>query len=333
MGSMQNQRLLLALESTPGVPVTSGMKRPFGLKATPAWSVEGESFKGGGSKVATNLINNNVTGAPGVEVTPDYNGWTWAMTGAFGAPVSGAYEDSTVAHEHAFVLNKDAEDTKATFPAVWGKSGATLQMPFFTFNGFGATIGRSSVTTTASALSSAPIPGVAMPSSATDVPAVPIAGRTWRVYIDDAWDDLGTAKNGGATGKVYEATINMEGKYSQDLIVDADVASFDDLIESDSTTYTLSLNLGFKQVALDMLGDFEEGALKYIRLESVGPEIESGVNYRATLDFCVVITDPGQITTAPNSPSVVLPFNCELHADPVTGNVAEATLINTVSSL
>lgn len=441
MPSMMNQRALFQREVTPGTPLTDAMRDVKGLKVRPAYAVEGERFKASGSKVATVNVINNVSGSPAVEVANDFNAWTYALTGAYGSPTSALRAGAVTAMQHNYAISATAADPRVSFTVMWGDSTAAVQMPYFTFNGFGATLSRMSGSSSAQAFSSEPVTGVSLPAGtnevqtvtitgtptggtftltyggqttapiaynataaavqsalealssigagnvatgggplpdtavtvtfqgalgATDValmtasgaaltggttPAVavtettpgvsngittvgsaPIAGRTWTAYIVDTWAALATVTDAEKVDAMYEATVSMDGKYEQDYVMDADLPSFADVLEAD-VTYTLGLTVGWTSQARANITSMKNGDVKFIRLESVGPLIEAGINYRATMDFCVTLTNVGEFTTAPNSQAVTLPFEAELFADPVSGNVSQVELINTVPAL
>lgn len=328
--SMVNQVAYLQKEVTPGTAVTAAMKRILGLRLTPGWSVEGEDFKASGSKVNTSRITNTETGAPSVEAVMDYNTLTWLLTGAFGAPTSTLVATTTGAYEHVYTLNAEGADPFVSFTAMWGDPTLALQLRQFVFNSLSLTIGRTSNTVDAGAMSEAPDTGIALPATGvTDVASVPIAGRSWDVYVDDTEAALGTTK----LTALYEANPSFGDKYTPDYVVNSNLPSFESLLEAEDSAYTLAMTVGLNATAVGLISSFRAGSVKFARLQSTGPVIEGATNYSLELDIAFRITDPGEVGTAPNSPSVVIPFNAQMTVDPVSGFVAGARLVNTVASL
>lgn len=334
--SIATQQLWLQKEVTPGTPIVTAMKRVLGLKVFPGYGIEGESYKASGYKVPTAYIPNSEVGEHTVETIQDYNALTWVLTGGFGAPTSTAVATAVGdATSHAFALNPAAPDTKATFTAVWGDSVQSLQAAHFFFNSLAMNIQRGQLSVDTSAMSYAPTTGATLPSSGTStVGASPIAARTWDVYCDDEWGDLGTTK----LLACYEGGIDLGDKYAPDWVINSALASFDSIIENDDLEPNVNLVLGFDAASVALLGAWTAGTLKFIRFQSTGPKIDetsapADIDASLTIDMCVRITEPGEFSAAPNSPAVSLPLTGQIEVDPVSGNAITATLVNLVTGL
>lgn len=162
-----------------------------------------------------------------------------------------------------------------------------------------------------------------------EVPSIPIAARTWDVYSDNTWAALGTTKLLAA----YEGTVTAGDKYTPDWVINSALPSFSEMLEAESTDYTANFTLGFDATAEAVISDYKAGTLKFLRFQSKGPIIEAATQHEITIDLCIRITSPGEIGTAPNSPSVILPFNGQLTVDPVSGFASKARVVNKVVSL
>ena len=334
--SIATQQLWLQKETTPGTPVVTAMKKVLGLKVTPGWGVEFDSYQPSGSKVPSTAVPNTETGDHQVDTILDFNAMLWVLTGLFGAPtastgVTDAVGDATT---HAFALDPDAADALCTFTAVWGDSTQALQAAHFFFNSVGITVEAGMGSLTTSAMSYKPTTGATLPSSGTSIiPTIPIARRHWNIYIDDAWADLGTTK----LLALYRANFTGPDKYSPDYVINSAKSSFDSVIENDGFNPTLELLAGLDAASVGLIGDWADGTQKFIRLEAVGPVIDAtsapaDINAELTVDMCVRITNPGQIEASPAG-AVAVPLTCQIELDSVSGNAMAASLTNLVTAL
>lgn len=334
--SIAGQQLWLQKETVPGTPLVNAMKRYLGLKVMPGYAIEAESYKASGYKVPTSYVPNSEVGQHTVDTIQEFNALTPILTGGFGAPTSTAVATADGdATTHAYALNPVASDTKATFTAIWGDATQAVQANHFFFNSLGITIQRGQLTLSSSAMSYAPTTGATLPSSGTStIGTIPVAARTWDVFADDAWDDLGTTKLLAA----YEGGVEFGDKYTPDWVINSALSSFDSIIENDDLEPSVSLTLGFDATTVGLLGDWTAGTLKFLRFQSTGPVIDqtsapADIHASLIIDLCIRITQPGEFSAAPNSPAVSLPLTCQLEVDPVSGNAAEATLVNLVTAL
>lgn len=329
--SVVNQTFHIQKETTPGTAATNAMNRVHGLRVRPGYTDEGEAFRAEGFKMPTAWIQNNEMGAPTVESIQDFNALTWVLCGAFGAPTTTTPSGATNARQHAYTLSPNGADTLASFTGIWGDSTQAVKMTHLVFQSLQIGVQRGgALSLTTSALSREPETGASIPSSGTtEVPAQPIPARTWDIYADDTWANLGTTKLLAA----YEGQITFGDKYTPDYVINSAVTSFDSLIEAENTAYDGTLRAGFDATAIALINTFKTGAMKFLRFEAEGPTIEDSTKYKITIDLAVRITQRGEISSAPNSPAVSLPFTFQIMPDTVSGKAAAATLINTVTAL
>lgn len=331
--SMTNQQLVVARETTPGTPATTGFKRVQSLRGTVGYAIEGDDFKASGSKVNTARVPNTEMGTIGIDTILDYNGALWAATGGYGAPTSAQVMTTGAtpapvpgAYTHTFTLNAYSADPRVTFTGFWGDAVQALQLPHFLFNTFGVSIARGALSLTSSAMSYMPKTGIAFPAAGaiTDVGTRPMAGRQFNIYMDNTWPALGTTQLLAA----YEGGTTMGEKYTPDWTINRALSSFSEVLEAESTEYSGNLRVGFDATALSLLNTFNAGDLKFIRIESIGPIIAGAIPYSMVQDFCVRVTSIGEYSAAPNSPAVSVPFTFTLAVDDATTNVSKLVLVN-----
>lgn len=329
--SMTYQGLYLKKETTPGTANTTGMQRYLGIGGRPGWNVETQEFRAEGYKTNTTSQPLMETGQHTINTLQDYNALLPVLASVLtydGATQPDA-ENAATAYEHTFHLNPTAMDTLTTFTGIWGDATQAIQMLYLVFNSLSFGIQRGSLSVGTSAISKEPTTGASLPTSPTTIPSQPIPARSYSVYIDDAWADLGDTK---ATA-VYDWNLNIGDKLTTDAPIDAAVASFAGLIDNEGVAYDGNFQLGFDASAVSMIGDYKAGTQKFARVHSVGPTIGGDVTYELEVDASLLVVRPGEITSAPNAPVVVVPFDYILVPDATSGNELTVRLVNEVATI
>ena len=327
--SMVSQAFYLQKETTPGTAATDAMRRYHGLRFRPGWEVETQEFRAEGYKVNTASQVTSERGVHAVEAHQDFNAFLPLLASVLnydGVTLVG----TTSGHEHTFSLTADGEDDLTTFTGIYGDSTQAIQVVHMLFNSLGMSLERGSVNLTTSAFSKTPTTGATLPSSGvTEVEAASMPLVNFDIFIDDTWAALGTTQ----ARAVYAFDFNMGDKRSPSSAIDSTVGSFATAIENEDVEHGGNIRVGFDSEALALMTAFENGAQKFVRVSCTGPEIESGVNYEFELDMAVRVVRPGEISAAPNTPVVSLPFDYLLMPDATSGNTLTARLVNDVATL
>jgi len=327
--SMTSQVAQIQKETTPGTAVTAAMKRLMGVRLTPAYNVDGtQENKASGYKVNTSVQIGDVWSTWNVEGIQDFNAIGFILASIFGPPVTTAVEDTTGAYEHVFAPNAAAVDALVTYTAQWGDSVQALQAAYLAFQGLTLGIERGNLSFSSSAISRKVAAQTLASAGVTTVPSVPIPSRGYNVFADDTWAGLGDTKLLAA----YSGNITNGDKFTPDRPINSAIDGYESLMESDDIEYSGSLTLGFDAVGTAFLSTFDNEAIKYLRFAVDGPIIEGTTPYSLTYDIAARLTNVGELTTAPNSPAVSLPFDFLMVPDPVTGKYQQVTLVNTIAS-
>lgn len=330
--SIVNQSLLLQRETTQGTPVTDAMTRYHGIKGTIGWDVQEEEFRAAGSKAVTGSNTLTELGSASLEVMQDYNAMLPLLSGVFGEPVTTAVsgdagEDD--AYEHVFTINPFAADDIVPFTAMWGDSTQALRAAAMVFHALTIGIQRTQLSLNSNAILSAPETGVPYPAAAsiTDVPFVPIRAQSYCVFMDDTLADLGTTQ----LLALYSTEINYGEKYDPDWVVNCNLASYSELLEREEIDYTQSLTAGFDAAAVGMIDAWQDGKLRYVRVQSTGPQINTDANYELTVDTAVSLR-PTDVGKSPVSPAVVVNFDGTLRVGE-NNFLSQVKLVNKLASL
>jgi hypothetical protein len=319
----------LQKETTLGTPVTTAMKRYHGIKGTIGWDVQEETFTAAGSSAPTGKNTLTELGTANLEVMQDYNAMLPLLAGVFGPPVTTPLETTpTPAYEHVFTINPFAATPIVPFTAMWGDTTQALQAAAMVFHALTIGVQRTQLSLSASAILNAPKTGIALPTTGvTDVPFVPVRAQSYCVYMDDDVADLGTTQ----LLALYGTEIAFGERLTPDWVVNCNLDSYADLLEQEEINRTQSLVVGFDAASVGMIDDWHDGKLKYVRVESTGPDINGTDAYGLTIDTAVSLK-PTDVGKSPVSPATVVNFDGTLMVG-ASNFLAKATLVNGISGL
>ncbi|MGB3330693.1 MAG: hypothetical protein WBA46_17155 [Thermomicrobiales bacterium] len=328
MGSINDQEFLIQRETVPGTPVTTAMRSYHGLKAKMGYASEGQSFRGGGYRVNTSRNTTMESGEHEIEAPQCFNALLPVCASVFGMPVSTPLTAApTKGATHVFRLKGRGKRTPVAFTGIYGEQGEAFQLPYLVFNDFDFGVQRSELKFETSAISRTPVANTTWPATGvTEVPAVPINSREYDVFLDDTSANWGTTQYLTA----YDVGFSIGEIWGFDAPINSAFKSFAGLVENSEVDYEGEMQVGVNAAARALLDTFADGALKYVRIQADGPIIDGTDRYSIQIDYVLRVTGPGKVDTAPNSPTLVLPFAYELAADPDSGDAIVVTLTNSV---
>ena len=336
MGSMQHQVFQIQKETTPGTALITAMRIYDGLQMTPGTGNQGgQSYSASGSRGTDTRIKGDDFGQHTIELTPDFNALLPVLASMLRMPVSTQPDavNAPTAYQHVFTLLRRGVRNPVSFTAQWGAGSDAIQFVYFLFNTLGLGVQRSQLTFDTSAFSRDGDPTITLATSGvTTVPSVPIDPTRYDVFSDDSWDDLGTTQ----LLDCHEGAIAIGDTWGRSSPINSAIVSFAQALENEDVEYSGNMLLAFDSVAKALIATYKAGARKFNRIATEGPligEAPSTTHYGLQIDYGYLVTSRGEITTAPNSPDVVLPLTYELSGDPDTGTLLEITLTNTVATV
>ena len=329
---MVSQAFYLQKETTPGTAATTAMRRYHGIRFRPGWSVETQEFRAEGYKVNTASQVTSSQGTHTVEVHQDFNAFLPVLASVFNydGVVQPDAVNAPTAYEHTFSLTADGADSLTTFTGIYGDATQAIEMVHLLFNSFSMGLERGNVTMSTSAFSRTPTTGATIPATGvTEVEAASMPLVNFDIFLDDDWASLGTTQ----ADAVYGFDLNTGDKRSPSSAIDSRVASFATAIENEDIEFGGNIRVGFDADALALQTAFANSAQKFVRVLCTGPEIGTGVTYEFEVNMAVKIQRPGEISAAPNTPVVTLPFDYLIMPDTTSGNTLTARLVNTVATV
>lgn len=328
--SIKNQEFWLQKEAVPGTALETAMRRFGGIRGRWSYNTAQQLYRGQASRVVSSITKTTEFANVPIDPIQDYNSLHLVLDSILGFATPATPAGATNARQRVYNLATIGPVAPATYTGIWGDPTQAVKLVNLVFNSLGLTFNRGQLSMSTAAFARTPILGATKPTQGAThkfIPAVPISAKTYGVFLDSTWATLGTTRALAA----YEGGMTIGDSFTQDWPVNDLLPSFESVVEVEEVDYTSRMVLGFDAAAIAHIGDWVAGEYKYLRFKSQGGLIEAGQNYLLQIDKCVQVQNPGEIGTAPNSPTVVLPFDYVDMEDPTTGNAMQITLINAVA--
>ncbi|AZF90300.1 MAG: tail protein [Phage 5P_3] len=126
---------------------------------------------------------------------------------------------------------------------------------------------------------------------ATEIDEAPILPEDISIYMDDTAAALGTT----LLTRVLTCNWSLSGRHGPVWPINAANASFATHVETEPEG-TVEMTMEADAVGMGLLTPLRSGAKKFVRIQAVGPEIDTGYCYTLTLDLCLVVTEPGEFS-------------------------------------
>lgn len=313
-------------ETTPGTAKVDAMIHSDALRLRPGWDSDNQMYRGGSGKNVTGMDIDLARTPTSVDGINCFNAIGLALASRVCRPTTTTPVSATDTRLHVGRINPNGEDTKAVYTHVWGDATQATQNVFNVFQSLSISVQRGNLTFNTKMHGRAATTGATLPSTGIlEMSQLIIPGRQFNVYLDDAWDDLGTTK----ALACYEAGLDLGDKFDEDAPIDRTLSGFKELLEKEEQDQTGSFRLGFDSVAVANFNKWTAGSYVFMRLECIHPvAIEDTFFPTLILDASLLITKPGEIGKAPNSPAVTVPFDAVQAVDPVSGEIFAYSLQN-----
>lgn len=231
------------------------------------------------------------------------------------------------AYEWEFDVAHSAEDTIKTFSVEHGSAYRAGKFSHGVVSELGLNFSRESVEVSGTMLGQRYSDGVALTSSGVaDVALQPILPTEVTVYLDDTWAALGTTK----LARAFKADFNLSNRFAPLWPLDASVTSFATVVET-APDASIKLLVEADAAGMGPLAAMRSGAKKFIRIEAVGPLIETGSNYKLTLDMCGLVSEIGEF--ADEDGVYAVEWTLTAAYDSVGTAALEVTIINELTAL
>ncbi len=321
----------IGVETTPGTPVAAGILLP-GISITPKPVVETITIPRAGRafKRAIRAVKEYTEAK--AEGTPDFNALVYFLASYLGAPTTTDVGAAGNAYQHDFALVTGGEVGKTlTVEHTPAGTGEAFRFAYGVVKAMELTFSRSEGDTSASF--SADLFGMALqrgitPSAATELTFAPILPTLVSLYVADTPAGLDTAT---PWEPAFQATLSFGERYRPEWHIRADQADFAGVIPKSEQEISITLKTAVDGNGLAWLDLLRAGGRKYVRVEAVGEEIETGQNYRLRLDFPVEVAEVGDFSDEDGL--YAAEFTLQAVDDDALGAVCKGSLVNVVASV
>jgi hypothetical protein len=318
----------IGVETVPGTSVAAN-KLLQAMHIALATAAEVDMYGPSGQKYDTLSILNREWSSGDVSGRPTYTEIVYPLSSVLTAAVITTPSGGTTSRDWTFTPSSTAADAPKTFTIEQGQAGAGLaeKATYMILREFGLTFSRTGgVEMTGSAIARALVTGQTLTATPTAIPLIPIAPGQVSVYVDDTSAALGTTK----LTRDFSAEFSIGDRYNPVWPLNAALSSYDATIESKPTA-SLKLTLGNDTVGQGFLTTMRAGSKKFVRVEAIGPVIETTITYKLRIDMCCLVSD------APDKGDVdglsTLDWTFRIAHDPTFGQAMQVVATNTLTAL
>jgi len=161
---------------------------------------------------------------------------------------------------------------------------------------------------------------------ATELEDAPIEPPHVSIYLDTTGAGIGVTQ----LTRVLSAEFNLSDRFAPGWFLNRSVNSWACAVESEPAA-TLALRLMADDTGMDLLDNAREGDKRFIRIECIGPLIESTYYYTLQFDLCGEITEVDE----PGDEDAIyaIGYTFSLCYDPTWAKALDVDLINKIATL
>lgn len=274
----------IGVETVPGTAVAA-TKRLSALGITAGPELTSSLFMPRGRKLNTLAVpgRRSTTGTLDGRLT--YTEIVYPVTGLLGAATITTPAGATLAREWAFDINPSGPDGFKTFTVEVGPDGGVgSRFSHGLITGLTFSFGSEEITLGGDIIGRKWEDPFTLTTGGgvTDVALIPVDPNDVSIYVDETYEDLGTT----LMERLFSADFGLTGKYGPIWPINAANPSWATAVEL-APDATMGLTFAADAVGMGFLDVFEEGATRFVRIEAVGPEIETDQDYLFRADFAV----------------------------------------------
>lgn len=276
----------IGVETTAGTAVAA-TKRLQALTVELDTSAEFDTFAPSGNFFDTIAVPRQEWASGSLSGYPTYTEMAYVFSNAFGAGVVTTPASASTARKWTW----DVSSTVAWTPKTWtierGISGDTAEKAAYAvMSGLNLTFSRTAAPEIGGDLFARRLDySASLSTGATTLSNVPILATQVDVYADAASGSIGTTK----LTRAFNAGFSLSGLFNPIWPINSALNSFGTHVIAKPDA-TATLQLGNDSVGRDYVDLFRGGTTKFVRIQAVGGEIETGHNYTLTIDLAVKVT-------------------------------------------
>lgn len=277
------ERLQIGAEATNarGTSVSAGKLLPS-LSVSAAPNLTSSRFRPQGRKLDTLVVPGQRWTAGTVDGRLTYNEIIYPLASLLGNVSPTTPLGATAARQWAFAMTPSAPATYRSYTMEVGSSTRAAKFTHAVFTDLTLDFSPTEITLGGSVIGQKYTDGITLTSNPASVALMPVDPNDVTIYVDATAGGIGTT----AMDRVFAASLGISGVFGPVWTINAAESSFASLVET-APDATLGITFAADATGMGFLDVFEDGATRYVRIEAVGPEIETGQDYTLTLDMAV----------------------------------------------
>lgn len=281
-----NQQVQIAPEVSSGTAVPADTRlRSIDITINPRGEVS--TFRPQGSKLPTIVIPGQEWGGGSLSGMPVYDEIIYPLAMIFGAPTPTTVDTS--GKTWVFTYTAGAALTPKTMTVEKGDSVRAGELPGVHIVDFGLHVTRNEVTIDGEVLGLLYADGITMTATPGTLPQVPILPKHFDLFVDPAFDDIGTTKY--LRGFAFD--LNMAGLYNPIWPLNSALTSYATTVENSEPDITAELRVEADATGMGHLTKLRAGDTQYCRVVATSNVLAGAATafYSLQVDFAAKIAE------------------------------------------
>ena len=316
------QTTQIGVEVTPGTAVSAN-RALVATNFSPGSKVNINTFKPKGTKFPTLAI----LGKEWVEVKIDGTLTYDEIVYLLSSVITGVTPTGTgAAKTWVFLPNSNGPDNPKTFTVEQGSGSLAHRFTHGLVTALSLDFSRSEIAMDGSMLGKALNESVTMSAGATSLEGRVVSPTHVSYYIADTYNGLATAQ----PLDVVRVSWAIQDRFNPIWVLNREKPSFSTFVESDPKI-EMKVKMEASGVGLNLYQTMRNGDTRFMRIEAIGAEIDTGVNEKLVIDTAVKVSDVSDFSDEDGLFAIEWTFT-GVH-DPIWGKATEITVVNEVSAL
>lgn len=315
----------IGVESVPGTGVAA-TKRLASVMIKPSIQAEVQKYRAAGYKYPTVAALGKAWTKASYEGALTYTELVYFLSSIM-KKVTPTIEGDGPAYSWIFAPATTVEDVVASFTTEYGSAVRAGKFTYGLVNGFGYSINRNEAKISGDMIGQLYTDGITLSSSGvTEVDLVPVLPAQVNVYLDTSAAGLGTTK----LTRVLSVDYQVSDRFGTAWTLDRANTSWAAAVETEPKA-EMKLKVEADAAGMALLATINNGDSRFMRVEALGGEIETGVNYTFIHDLCGKVTGIGEFGDDDGLTSIEFTLS-QMH-DATWGKSTEFEVVNTLSAL
>lgn len=320
------QRPQIGVETTPGTVVAAD-KRLLALTSfSPGVQIDvANEDKPAGSKFPTFGVIGREWMQASFEGQLDYTNLAYLLCACLKnvAPTA----EGTTGKKWTFNLDRYAHETVKTFTVAHGSAERAARFAHGIIPELSFRVTPQETTIAGSFLGKALEDAHTLEAAPTDVAVAVSHPAHWDLFVDDTSGAIGTTK----VTRGFVAELQISEHWGPVFSIDSANARGPAAFVEKKPNVSLNLTLEADAAGMGHLSALRQAGVKFVRLLSTGPLIETGVNYKIQIDTAVRLGAPAEFAEADDV--YVIPYSGMVNYDVGFGKALEIAVTNTLAAL